>query len=708
MNPWRPYPLLKILFPFLGGIFVAFVLKPAIAVPIWTFPPVIILILLVNNFPASPGQYKIRWLLGLLVNVTVFLFGLELTRQQIVSGSNVNIEKNAEGWFVAEVIDPVSINGTLSRTVISVRYAHKGGKWLPIVGKSLLNLNMNHSLMPVKFGDFILIHTEFQEVTDNSNPHSFNYARYLINRGIRFSAWAEKNSWKQLQIKTTYPLRKLAFTVRDRLLDMLRENQVKGDEFSIAAALLLGYTDKLGTDLRSAYSATGVTHILSVSGMHVGIIFLFLEFTLGFLNKYRLGRAIKTTIMLGFVWFYAFLTGLSPAVLRATAMLSFIIIGKSFKRSPEIFNILAASLFFLLATNPILVQDIGFQLSYLAVTGIVLLYKPIYNLIYIDHWIADKIWSVLSVTLAAQLATTPLSLFYFHQFPNCFLITNLIVVPFSSLIIYSGIVAVALGTVPFVSMISAKILSCLIWALNSFIQFMEKIPGSTIHGIFLSTWEMLLLYLIISAGFVFIINRRSHSLFAFLIGLILMNVSLLSRQISRLNRSRIIIYNIRNMPAYDFTCQDRSIVWYDLKQLNHFPTQLERNFSTIENNWDEGGIRKRIAVWLGNHSGKTPSNILYNQAFRKGCFLQFMGKRIGILKEKIPRNLNKTISLDYLILSHDSKVSISEVLDVFKTKKIILDGMNSPYRTKVWCEEGKKLGVLCHPVSLQGAFREEI
>jgi competence protein ComEC len=663
---------------------------------------------LISSIPASPEQFKIRWIIGLLINLTVFLFGFELTRQRMISDSTTNIVTDAEGWYAGEVIETVSNKGKISKTVISVRFNHKAGKWLPVVGKSLINLKMQQTMVPLQFGDFILIYTRFQEVTDNGNPNSFNYAKYLKNRGIFYTAWVEENSWKQLQVKTTHPLRKFAFRLRDRILDLLRENQVGGDEFSVAAALLLGYGDELDSDLRNSYAATGVTHILSVSGMHVGIIFLFLEFMLGFMNKNRLGKVMKLVIMTASIWFYAFLTGLSPAVLRAATMLSFILAGRSLKRSPEILNILAASLFFLLAYNPVLLRDIGFQLSYLAVLGIVLLYRPINNLVFFRNWIARKGWSLLSVTLAAQLTTAPLSLFYFHQFPNYFFITNLIVVPFSSLIIYSGIAAVAIGTVPFLSMIGAKILTCLVGALNFFIHFMENLPGSTSRGIFLSIPEMFLLYLIIGAGGMFFIQRKKTAIFTLLVGLILLNGSLFSRQINRLNRTRITIYNLRNMPAYEFTVQDRAIVWYDLRHLSHFQTHLERNFPTIENNWNEEGIRNRVAVWSGNRTVCSPVNFLSDQIFRKGCFIQFLGKRIGILKEKIPAQLRQTISLDYLILSCDAKASIREILKVFKVKMIIIDGMNSTYRIAAWCKEAKGYGVSCYPVSLKGAFREEL
>jgi hypothetical protein len=219
---------------------------------------------------------------------------------------------------------------------------------------------------------------------------------------------------------------------------------------------------------------------------------------------------------------------------------------------------------------------------------------------------------------------------------------------------------------------------------------------------------MFLVYLIFVTGCMFFIQRKKTAIFTFLAGVILLNGSLFSRQINRLNRTRFTIYNLRNMPAYDFTVQDRAIVWYDLRHLNNFQAQLDRNFPTIENNWNEGGVRSGVAVWSGNRTIGSSVNFLSDQIFRKGCFIQFLGKRIGILKEKIPPKLQKTISLDYLILSYDAMVSIREVLNVFKVKMIIIDGMNSAYRIKAWCKEAKRFGMSCYPVSLKGAFVEEL
>ncbi len=609
--------------------------------------------------------------------------------------------------MVGEVTEAVSLKKGLCRSVISVRYIHRDGKWSPLCGKSLLYLKPGKGMPGIQYGEYLLFHASFQMVPDNSNPNAFNYAKYLRNKGIKYTVWVEPGDWKKLSIGTTNPLRKISFQIRDRLLDRIRGSDLGNNEFAVAAALLLGYVDELGSELREAYSATGVTHILSVSGMHVGIIFLFLEFLLTFLNRNRIGNLVKIMLMLVFIWFYAFLTGLSPAVLRAAAMLSFIIVCRSLKRSPELINILAASLICLLVYNPLLLRDIGFQLSYLAVTGIILVYKPLCSLVRSEIWIVQKLWPIMAVTLSAQFATTPVSLYYFHQFPNYFLLTNLLVVPFSSLIIYAGIAVVVLSFVPYIAVISAKILSILVWMLNFFIQTMEKLPAATTRGIYISWIEMALLYLVLISGLVFLLRKKNIWLFIFLAGTIMLQGSSLSDKIRRYGYRGMTIYNFKNMMAVEFSSQDKVYLFYDPKSLNNIQGQLARNLTETANSWDERGAGRKFVIWLRGSSEKFSCLSIGKLLCWKGMFIQFSGIRVGILKEKIPKGLMKTIPLDYLVLSQNARVSVEEVLRVFNPRMLIIDGTSSRTTTERWCVDAAKLGIPCFPVSRKGALQEE-
>ena len=276
---------------------------------------------------------------------------------------------------------------------------------------------------------------------------------------------------------------------REKMKDILLKTGMQLEERAVVNALLLGDKRELDPELRQGYANTGAMHILAVSGMHVGIIYLFLEFLLSFLKKWRHGIRIQSVILLLMIWLYALITGLSPSVFRAAIMISFIIVARATHRYTQMFNTLALSMLFILLFNPALLYGVGFQLSYLAVLGIMVLYKPIKRVIPVTNWAGDKLWSLAAVSLAAQTGTFPLVLHVFQQFPNYFLLTNLLIAPLASLIMYTGIGVLAGSFVPWIFEGVSWLLNLLVWILNQVIHFIDQLPGTTTPGN-LSTWEM--------------------------------------------------------------------------------------------------------------------------------------------------------------------------------------------------------------------------
>ena len=466
------------------------------------------------------ASYGLRWINGLLFNLFLVMAGYSITCSRNPRNDPDFAGNTPGGLFIISVAEPPTVNSSGVKIVAEIEFRREGGKWVRSSGNAVMHLKTKPGAVPLQFGDHVLVHAIFNVISNNSNPHGFNYAKYLERKGITHQVFIGPYGWQKINLDPSSVIRKAAFRVRDRLLDILRENRVEGREFAVAAALLLGYVDDLDAGLRSDYAATGAMHVLSVSGMHVGIIYIFLEFLLGFMNRTKAGRLLKAVILLVFIWFYALLTGLSPCVLRSAAMLSLPILGKSLNRSPDMYNIISASVLFILALDPFLILDVGFQLSYLAVTGIVVLYKPVYDLYVTSAWLPDKIWSVVAISIAAQAATLPITLYTFHQFPNYFMLTNIFVVPLSSLIIYTGILVLVAGAVPVVSLLLAKLLIFLVWLLNSVIHVIEQLPFSTIRGIYISQAEMWLLYLVMAALFLYLLFRRIPALYLFLAALI--------------------------------------------------------------------------------------------------------------------------------------------------------------------------------------------
>ena len=198
------------------------------------------------------------------------------------------------------------------------------------------------------------------------------------------------------------------------------------EAIAVASTLILGYKADLSNDVLQAYSKTGTIHVLSVSGAHVAILLILLSFGFSFLDRFKYGRLIKAILIILIIWYYSLLTGFSPAVCRAAVMISMVIIGKTYSRHISILNILAISAFFLLLYDPLFITDVGFQLSYLTVLGLIVLQPIVYKWVHLENKWADKLWALCSVSIAAQVITFPLSIYYFHQFPVYFLISNFV------------------------------------------------------------------------------------------------------------------------------------------------------------------------------------------------------------------------------------------------------------------------------------------
>lgn len=707
MNVWRPYPLLRLALPFTAGIIAEEYLGSLPAYKLWLTVFVSVMMLLMQYLPKAISSYRFRIIYGVVCNVFLLVAGYEIACNHRPVNDPDYLGKCSDGLFIAAITEPPAAKGTGTKAIVKVLFRSENGCWKRTYGSVVCFLKVKQDAPSLHFGDHVILRAVFSEIRDNSNPHSFNYSAYLRNKGITHQVFAESHCWKQISLPPAGIIRKVAFQVRDRLLNILRDNHVEGREFAVAAALLLGYVDDIDAELRKDYAATGAMHILSVSGMHVGIIYIFLEFLLGFLNKNRSGRLFKAFLLLCFIWFYAMITGLSPCVLRSAAMLSLPIIGKSLNRSPGMYNIIAASLVFILAMDPFLVRDVGFQLSYLAVTGILVLYKPIYDIYVTSAWLPDKLWSILAVSIAAQIATLPITLYTFHQFPNYFMVTNIFVVPLSSLIIYIGILAFVTGGIPILSALVAKLLIFLIWSLNSIIHFIEQLPYSTISGVYLSSPEMFLLYLIIATLFLFLTLRRIAWLYLFLIAAIILNLQFIDFRLHRLRTARLTIFNANREALYLFTNQDKAVLLYQGGIINGKGFRHpEHEMAAAEMNAQGVRFHREFRMEPAGRPPELAKSFVPMIYF--GNFIQFGGYRIARLTCSIPKSLNSEIHVDLLILSNNPKIHISDVVKTYHPDQIIIDATNSRYKTRQWLGEAAKIGVKCQSVAENGAYQKEL
>ena len=343
----------------------------------------------------------------------------------------------------------------------------------------------------------------------------FSYKKYLQNRQVFHQVYLEPGQWRKTGIRSVNPLLDFADRCRKAFLETFREFGITGQDFALVSALLLGNTEYLDAEIRQEFSYAGATHVLSVSGMHVAIVYIAADRMLFFLKRSRKSRKIHTLLIISFIWLYALITGLSTPVVRASLMFSLVAASNLLRRSSEGYNILAVSAFLQLWINPYDITQVGFQLSYLAVLGIFALYQPFNEVIASENRLVTWIWPVVAVSLAAQLATSPLAAYYFNMFPVYFLLTNLVVVPLSSLIIYFAIALLALGAVGVTFHFLALPLQWSLWFMRESIGEIQSWPGAVIDSLHISEFQVITVYIVIASAFgLFILRKRFWALVA--------------------------------------------------------------------------------------------------------------------------------------------------------------------------------------------------
>ena len=323
-------------------------------------------------------------------------------------------------------------------------------------GKVLLNITKDSLVKPLSVDELLYVKPSFQELNAPLNPHQFNYKNYLVKQGIHQQLFLGNEQFKRIGFQG-FSLQGISAKFRNLVQESLKKHHFKPDELAVINALLLGQRQDISKQLIADYSSAGAIHILAVSGLHVGIILLILNWLFKPLERLNKGRFIKTVLVVLFLWMFAFVAGLSASVVRAVTMFTFLAIGLSFRRKNIIEFSLIASMFFLLIVKPMFLFDVGFQLSYLAVFGIVWVQPLLYKLWNPKLKIVDKFWQLLTVSFAAQAGILPLSLYYFHQFPGLFWMSNLIIIPFLGAILIGGIVIIFLSLIGFLPQFIATI-----------------------------------------------------------------------------------------------------------------------------------------------------------------------------------------------------------------------------------------------------------
>ena len=568
---------------------------------------------------------------------------------------------NVEGTnaYIGIVNEPGEEKEKTFKYNLSIVQARTSEGWQTAKGEIIVYVDKK-SHQPI-YGDKLIINKPPTEISSTRNPNQFDYKHYSSLQGVYHQQYLKGEDFKILGSGFTNPVLSFAYDVREWALSVVEQNIDGREERSIIQALILGYKNDLDREIKSAYASSGAMHILAVSGLHVGIIYGLFYFLLGRLRQGNKTRWLFALIVLCALWFYAAITGFSPSVFRAATMFSFIVLAGASGRSTNIYNTLAASAFVLLLYDPMLILSVGFQLSFLAVIGIVYIQPKIYGWLPVENWFLEKLWSLTTVAVAVQLATFPLGLFYFHQFPSYFFLSNLVAIPAAFLILVLGIAMLILSWIPLLASILGEVLELVVYSLNYTIFWLEKLPFHKINNVNISIHQTWFIYAFTISLLLMFTLRKDKLIYVTLAAAIGFSVIQWMSVTENKMVDQLIVYDLGNNLAIELLHNQQSLILADTLLTTASPA-YEFN---ILGNHIANGVKK-----VDFQSLDIPNIVTW-----KGVkMLIFRDKRIMMIDEAIPNfNFTKRIEVDYIILSKSGNVDLLWLKNNFSFKHIIMD-----------------------------------
>ncbi len=545
------------------------------------------------------------------------------------------------------------------------------------LGKVLLNIKKD-SLTQFNIEDKILISSNFKWISEPKNLYQFNYKNYLEKQQIHHQIHSKYSDLKVLKSKTS-TLNGFASAFRKHINKSLKNNGYKNDELAIINALLLGQRQNMSKELIENYQNAGAVHILAVSGLHVGVLFLLLSFLLKPLEKFKKGELIKLVIVILLLWSYATIAGLSASVVRAVTMFTAIAIGQLSNRKSNTLNNLFISMFVLLLVKPLFLFSVGFQLSYLAVFSIVYFYPKFIDFYNPKSIFLKKPWQLFAISCSAQIGILPLSLYYFHQFPSLFFVSSLIIIPALGFILGFGILIIGLALLNILPQSIAVIYGNIIQLMNRFIEFIAKQESFLFTNISFSVLVLICSYLFIIFSFRFI-DKKTIQRFAFvLIGIVLFQVVFIYQKQQLYTKSEFIIFN-KNRGTLIANRFGENVKF-------HSDTTKVVSTKYIANNYLIGN-GKLIA------STENSVKDIYKIKNKKILILDSLG--IYTIEKFKP---------EIILLTQSPKINLERLIQNLQPKIIIADASNYKSYVKFWSETCIKKNIKFHSTYQKGAYR---
>lgn len=601
-------------------------------------------------FKSRNTYYSLRWMFG--VGLMLFLF--------FFSAQNFHNHKEFSSYnfpqedcnYIGELISfPQKKNRSFA---CEVRLTY------PVDKKILLYVEPDDKSQLLTPGDIIVIQAFIKPFKNLGNPDEFDYKRFMEQKGFSGSAYVSSSGWINTG-KTKRTVKSDALRIRANILSLYKTFDLTNDEYSFLSALTLGYKSELSEELKQAFRTSGTSHVLAVSGLHVGVIYVVIILIFSFIRNKGRWFIIKQILILLSLWTYVFVTGLPVSVIRSAIMLTLFCVGSLFYKKGYHYNTLSVAAFFLLIINPYYLFDVGFQMSFVAVFSI-LFFQPKLSMLYKPkHKFAKYVWSLMTVTTSAQLGVFPLGLYYFGTFPTYFFVTNLVVIPLIGLTVYLTI-ALSFASLFlsfnmfFVQLIYTLIEMFLKFTIGVILQinyFFETLPMATFDNSYITILQLSLIFTALFSFTFFILRKRANLFILFLLSI-------------------AFILGVNTLAYFD-------------KPINQF---------VVYNSYSEPDMCYRIK------GEKVALQELSNRV------ISHPNASVLLLTENLykSKTSGEILLVDHLILSSDDSFSMIELSHFFKPKKVVIDSSIPSYTAKNIKKECQILNIAFHDVSDSGAY----
>ena len=682
---WKDSPVLRVLVPYA----LALICSDGISIPGKLFLLLFIFFLCLNGlFFLIPVHLKFRWrkMIGLSLLTLCFLFGIIMHQ---------NNSTSSQKWWYGHYIRPDAI---LLLTVQSApEYKSKTIKCYAEViavesqklshstkGKILVYFPMDSLSQNIKYGDTVIVVNKLQKIPTPKNLGDFDYHAFLKRRNIYHQLFLKPTDF---QIKSIHhkPLFSYLIDLKNAILRAINKHVNGFEEKGIAEALLIGYKEHLNPELTKTYTNTGVVHIIAISGLHLGLIYMVLIWLADRIPILKRFHLMKSILIITSLWIFAILTGASASVLRSAVMFTFIALGKLLSRDSSMVNSLAGSALMLLCYDPFLLWDVGFQLSYLAIIGIITFQGLVYRCFNKLPFLLDSIWKLTSITISAQVFTFPVCIYYFQQFPNYFLISNLIAVPLSTIILFQELFLILFSGLESVSHFAGIVVEYSIHWMNLALRFINQLPFAVTDNIPGDIFVVMSMYVMLTAIVYFQRNKSILNLYVLLTTFLFLSFSISACSIRLQHHSAIIVYAVKKHFALDVISGRNVISYTDSSILQNIKVLKETT----------GPTKKRFSI---------PSGSWY--------FIHDSMKLISCNKKKLLliegsvqiKAAAKNLPVDVLVVSQVSVSTLEHYLEKVIPDMVVASNFESNYQQKLCSAYAQAHGIKYFDVQQNGAF----